>query len=459
LAQRTPFSPDEAHTSVAGFEKPVLKGLNLVVFRMKKSKSLISWAVCSSLVFLAISSFISGQSYQPFNREMERVQQLTRWQIGPFRISPILDFRNIGYDTNIYREREQDDPIADTMATISLDLSTYVIFKDWVILDFVVNPWYAYYSKTKSERAFNFNYSTGAKFNLLHRFVLAGSYSYDRSRRRASSEFDVRADQVRENFIGSFFYETARESSIGITSSIRYISFEDELVPGRELFLSRELDRREWNLSGEFYYSLRQETDFFIQGGYTDYTFDYEESRWRDSYAYEGMAGVRFPILGDIRGMIAVGYKKLNPRAGFKKRFSGPIWNTNVEARLNRFNLRGDFGKDVAFSYWTNNVFFVEYTYGAGLSYYITQFIRLDYDFSYGDNRYPEEILVRLPDESYEMLDRRDKFQTHRIGAVIRIYENTGVGISLNLWRRTSNDPDWGYRKSMFMGGFLTYDF
>jgi len=426
---------------------------------MKKSKSFVLWAFALSIAFFAVSSEVYGQSYRPFDWEIERVQEVTRWQIGPFRISPILNFRNIGYDTNIYREREQDNPIADTMATISLDVSTYVIFKDWVILDFTVNPWYAYYSKTKSERAFNFNYSTGAKFNLLHRFVLSGSYSYDRARRRASSEFDVRADQVRQNLIGSLFYETARESSFGITSSIRYISFEDEIVPGREIYLSRELDRTEWNVSGEFYYNLRRETDFFIQGGYTNYTFDYEESRWRDSYSYESVAGVRFPILGSIRGMVSAGYKKLNPRAGFKKRFSGPIWNTNVEARMNRFNLRGNFGKDVAFSYWTNNVFFVEYTYGAGLSFYITQFMRLDYDYSHGDNRYPEEILVRLPDESYEMLDRRDKFQNHRIGAVIRIYENAGVGISLNLWERNSNDPAWGNRSSMFFGGYLTYDF
>ncbi len=402
---------------------------------------------------------VSGQSYRSFSWEINRIQQVTKWYIGPFRISPTLNLRNIGYDSNIYREQEQNDPIADFTATVSLDVSTYVIFKDWVILDFSVNPWYAYYSKTKSERAFNFNYSTGAKFNLLHRFVLSGFYSYDRARRRASSEFDVRVDQVRQNLIGSLYYETARETSFGITTSLRYIAFEDELTPGQEIYLSHQLNRTEWNVSGEFYYNLRQETDFFILGGYSDYAFDYEESQWRDSYSYQGSAGVRFPILGDVRGTVSVGYKKLSPKAGFKKQFSGPIWGTNVEARMKRFNLRGQFNKDVEFSYWTNNVFFVEYTYGAGLSFYITQFIRLDYDYSNGDNRYPEEILIRFPDESYDMIDRRDKFQSHRVGAVIRIFRNTGVGISLDFWEGNSNDPSWGRRSSLFFGGYITYDF
>jgi hypothetical protein len=83
----------------------------------------------------------------------------------------------------------------------------------------------------------------------------------------------------------------------------------------------------------------------------------------------------------------------------------------------------------------------------------------LDYDYTSGDNRYPEEILVRLPDESYEMIDRLDKFRSHRVGAVIRILGNTGLGISLDFWERNSNDPSWGTRSSLFFGGYLTYDF
>lgn len=430
-------------------------------FQQKRKNGIgIFWFVLFvGFLWLAGTPPVFGQSYRPFDWEIARVQQLTRWQIGPFRLSPTLNFRNVGYDSNIYREPEDDDPISDFTGIVSLDLTTYVLLKDRLILDFTVNPWYAYYSKTRAERSFNFNYSGGGKLNLLHKFILSGNYSYDRARRRASSEFDVRADQVRQNLSGSIFYETKRETSFGITTSLIYIAFEDEATPEQEIYLSRQLNRTEWNLSGEFYYNLRPETYFFVLGGYSDYTFDYEDSQWRDSYSYQSLVGVRFPILGSVRGTTSVGYKKFSPKVGIKKRFAGLIWETNVEARLNRINLRGQYNKDVEFSYWTNNVFFVEYRYGAGLSFYITQFIRLDYDYVSGDNRYPEEILIRLPDESYDLIDRKDKIHSHRVGAVFRILGNTGLGISMDFWERNSNDPSWGTRKSLFFGGYLTYDF
>lgn len=411
------------------------------------------------LVCLVAPLPVSGQSYHSFSWEINRIQQVTKWKMGPFRIYPVVNFRNIGYDNNVYRQREEDSPIADFTATISPVVNTYVIIKNLVILDFSVNPEYVYYAKTEREKSFNLNYSTGFKFNLLHRFVLSGDFLYDKTRRRANSEFDIRANQILKDVTGSLFYETGRETSFGVTGLIRKVEYEDELAPGEEIYYSRTLNRKQTSIHGEFYYRLRPEVFFFLTGGYTDYKFDFEESRWRDSYSYQALTGVRFPILGDIRGTISVGYKKLTPRAGIKKHFAGPIGQTDVEARIKRFIFRGRLSKDAHISYWTNNAFFVEYIYGAGLSYYFTQFLRLDYDFSYGDNQYPEKTLIRLPDESYEEIQRRDKYQSHRVGTVFRIFQNTGVGLTLDFWERKSNDYRWGKRSSVFVGGYVTYDF
>ena len=411
------------------------------------------------MLYSIVPHAVFGQSYQTFNWEKERIERETLWKIGPFRIYPRIHFRNIGYDNNVYRQRDDDDPISDFTISISPTASTSILFKNWVIMDFRVNPEYVYFAKTDRERSLNFDYSTGVKINLFHRFVLSGEYRYDRSRRRASSEFDVRVNQVLHRLEGKFFYETARETSLGLTASFGTFDFKDEVTPGDDVYVARQLNRNELTLSGEFYYRLRPETHFFVTGGYTDYRFEFEESEWRDSYSYQGSAGVRFPILGDIIGSVSLGYKKLVPKISNKKQFSGPIGNTNVTARIRRFILRALFRKDVRISYWTNNAFFMEDIYGLGVSFYITRFIRLDYDFSYGDNHYPEKTLVRLPDESYEEFRRKDKIMSHRLGTVFRIFGNTGVGLSLNLWERKSNDYRWGTRSSLFVGGYVTYDF
>lgn len=430
-----------------------------MVGKMKTTKISACCILFLCLFCFLVPAQISGQEYHTFNWEKERIQRLTKWQFGPFRIYPTVNFRNIGYDDNVYRQREQDGPVSDFTATVSPILNTYVLYKNWVILDFTLNPEYVYFAKTDRERSFNFEYSTEMKFNLFHRFVLSGSYLYEKARRRASSEFDVRANQVLKSVEGRFFYETARETSFGVTAALRQYDFEDEIAPGREIYLARLLNRREQSVNGEFYYSLSRETFLFLTAGHTDYRFDDDESRWRDSYSYQGSGGVRFPILGNVRGTISLGYKTLIPRAGYKKSFAGPIGNTNIEARVRRFIFRGRFSKDVRFSYWTNNAFFVEYVYGAGISFYITRFFRLDYDYSNGDNRYPETMLIRLPEESYEEIERRDRHISHVIGTVFKIFGNTGVGITLNFWQRNSNDYRWGQRNSLFIGGYITYDF
>jgi hypothetical protein len=426
---------------------------------MKKNAIVAGGILFLCLFCILVSLPAHAQEYHTFSWEKDRIQRLTKWQFGPFRIYPTVFFRNIGYDDNVYRQRDQDGPISDFTATVSPVLNTFILYKNRVILDFSLNPEYVYFVKTERERALNFEVSSGVKINLFNRFVLSGEYLYERARRRASSEFDVRANQVLNSVQGRFFYETARETSFGLTAILRQYDFEDELAPGQEIYLSRLLNRREQTLNGEFYYRLSPETFLFLTAGYTDYRFDDDESRWRDSYSYQGSGGVRFPILGNVRGTISLGYKRLIPRVGYKKSFTGPIGNTNIEARVRRFIFRGRFSKDVRFSYWTNNAFFVEYVYGAGISFYITQFFRVDYDYSNGDNRYPEKMLIRLPDENYEEIERRDRHISHVVGTVFRIFGNTGVGITLNFWRRNSNDFRWGQRSSLFIGGYITYDF
>ena len=216
----------------------------------------------------------------------------------------------------------------------------------------------------------------------------------------------MRANQVFIRYEGGLFYETPRETSFGITSSIQGYNYEDELIPGEDIYYSRILNRTEADIRGEFYYRLRQ-----------------------------------------------------TPRSGNQEHFYGVIGNASLEARIRRFNFRAQFSKDIQFSFWTDSIFFVEYRYGGGLSFYLTRFIRLDYDYSNGDNRYPGDVLVRFPDESYEIIQRSDNYKSHRLGVVFRIIRNTGLGLTLNSWERSSNDYRYGKRKSLFIGGYITYDF
>jgi len=249
----------------------------------------------------------------------------------------------------------------------------------------------------------------------------------------------VRANELRESYRGSLFYETARRTSFGISASLEKISYEDITLPGEEIYLSRLLNREERSGNLEFYYRLFSESFFFISGGYTEYKFEHIQSRLRDSYSYQAYSGIRFPFLGRVRGTLSLGYKKLLPRSEEKKGFSGLVGNTSFDFRIRRFGLRFQYNRDCYFSYWSNSRYFIEDRYGAGISFYLTHFLRLDYNFSHGEANYPELMLLQMPDGQYEEIKRKDTYRIHTAGFVVRIIRNTGIGLMFNFWERESN--------------------
>lgn len=425
---------------------------------MKKTRSLWILASLAALAFSVVPS-VYGQTYRTFRSEYMIVEENTWWQIGPFRLSPTFVFRDIGYDNNVFRQRETDDPVSDFTATIAPTVSVNVLYRDLLIITVPIRPSYVFYRTQKHQGGWNF--STNPKFilNIMRRFVLLGEYFYRKARRRSSSEFDERAYETINQFTGRLFYETPRQTAFGLTGSIQDISYEDVEIPGSDTYVSRALDRTETNATAEFYYKVFRDSDFFITGGYTDYQFKNIEASRRNSHSYQAYTGIRWPILGTIRGTLSLGIKRLTPDAGYLKRFFGLVGNANLEARSRLFNLRLVYNKDVEFSYWSENAFFVFRRYGGGVSFYITRFLRLDYNYSYTRSNYPEDTLKRLPDESYITFKREDITNSHSLGTAVRIVRNVGIGITLTYWQRDSNDDRWGNRKQFFIGGYLTYDF
>jgi len=405
-----------------------------------------------------VRGLIFGQGYRVFKDEVQEILERTRFKLGPFRIYPTIQFRNIGYDNNVYYQREEDDPITDFTATISPEVKVNVLFRNYLILSLTENPEYVYYFKEKRERSWNNTLSPAFKFLFFSRFVVSGSYHYSKRRRRATSEFDVRANEKIKGYSGQLYYETARRTSFGFSGSIRNISYEDVTLPEEEIYLSSALNREERNSHLEFYYRIFSESSFFIIGGYTEYNFEHVQSRWRDSTSYQVYSGIRFPLLGRARGTLSLGYKQLIPKTEEKKGFSGLVGNTNLSFRLRRFTFRLQYIRDSSFSYSTNNIYFITDRYGAGVSFYLTKFLRIDYNLTYGKSTYPEPMTLRMPDNTYTEIKREDIYRTHNVGLVFRIIRNTGIGFIVNFWERTSNIPDVG-RERMFVGGYVTYEF
>jgi hypothetical protein len=407
-----------------------------------------------SLVFL-IGQNLGGQSYRVFQDELDNIRNNIRLSFGPFKIQPLLQLRDLGYDDNIYFESR---PISDYTGTLSPEVRVFLPFRNYLILSFRDNPEYVYYLKESRRRVFTNSYGFGAKLLFLHRFVLSGDYHYDEHRQRLSSELGHLVTDISQGYSLGLFYETARKTSLGFTGFINYLKYGDIETAAGEIPLSRILNRQERGGTMEFYYRLFWDGYFFVSAGYTEFQFESAESSWRDAYSYQGYMGIRFPLTGGVRGTLSLGYKKFMPRAEGRKRFSGLVGKTELSARFGRIGLRLNYGRDNVFSYWEDVFYFIEDRVASGLSYYLTTFLRLDYNYEYSTANYPEFSAVDTATGEPTRIRRVDKHQTHSVGLVFRVYRNMGLGLTWNLAQWTSDLPGWN-RKKTFVGVNLIYQF
>jgi len=424
-----------------------------------KKKALYFFLPALVGVCLALFPDTAGaQGYQSFRREFTLIEEETPWQIGPFHVFPRLLFTNVGYDDNIYRLPENREPIGDYTFTISLPVAAHLLLRERFILSLNYNPSYVFYAQETRERAFNHNFSPRFRWLIFNRLVLTGSYLYRHARMRANSESDFRTYETRQNVQGQLVYETGRRTSLGFSVLYSMRRYEDIELPGETIPYSVALNRDERSVQGELYYQIWTDSQLFIEAGFGDIAFINKETQWKDSYTYYIYPGIQFPILGRLRGTLSLGYKILDPYRAKKKGFSGFVGRTGLEYELRRFTFRGGYQRDTVISFWTNNVFYIEDRINLGLSFYMSQRIRLDYDFYYGDAFYPEMEIIRLPDETYEYVNRSDQYRTHTAGFVIRIFRSAGIGITATYWERNSNFNNLNRNRS-FIGGFLTYEF
>ena len=426
----------------------------------KTSRALFLGGLVSVLLGGGLNLDLYGQTYQSFRGEQQNIiLNKSRFRFGPFRIFPTIRFSDFGYDNNVYRREEETDSVGDFTFSVNPSAEVSLLFRDWLILSVKDNLSYRHFFKTNRERKWGNSVTPSMKILVFSRFAFSGSYSYEKNRRRGSSEFDVRANSIRHNYQARMMYETVRGTMIGVSGRIQRVEWEDVDLPGDEIALSRALNRLERSADFEFYYPVTSRTRFFVRGGATEYSFDSVEAQWRNSLSYQVRSGLVFPILGRIRGTLSLGYKELKPNQKDIKGFSGLIGDSSLDYRIGRFGLHIQYRRNSQFSYGTSNVYFITDSYTPGISFYAARFLKLRYNLSYRENRYPEPELLQVTDEGPEYANRKDIHRSHNARITIRIIGKLGIGISMSWWEVSSNFYRRGNRKQFFWGLFLTQNF
>lgn len=381
--------------------------------------------------------------------ELERSIREAAWHFGPFAVQPSLVIANAGIDTNIYYST--NEPIRDFTLTAGPAATVYLPLGRKLVLSAAGSPQYVWYSKTERERSWNYYLSGAVQLNLRNAFFsLDGIYSD--ARERWNTEIDIRPRRKEEGLGGSVLLRVAWKTSFAL--GYRTVRYNYESVEfGEGLNVRERLNRLEQYATFSAYYQASANRRFFLDLEYGRFDFEFApQAALRDGQSGAVLGGVDFAQLGSrVRGRLRLGYRMFDVRNPNSPDYSGFVGDTQLSVRLARmFTVRGSYLRDVRFSLWYGDAYYIETRPSAGASVYLLSFLRLDYDYSWGQNRYPvagEGAVARL-----------DRYDIHTTGLYVRIVKNTALGFVVSWWQRDSNvygEDD----QRMFYGLNLTYDF
>jgi len=289
------------------------------------------------------------------------------WRFGPFKIQPSLVISNAGVDSNVFYS--PSDPVKDYTVTAGPAATVYLPIHRRFVLSVQGSPQYVWYSKTEQERTWNYYLGGAAQLSLKNVFLsLEGSYSD--ARERWNTEIDIRPRRKEEGFGGSLLVNLAHRTSVSFAGRTAKYDYES-VVYGDDFDVRERLNRRESYGNLSFYYQATSQRRFFLDFEYGEYRFDFEsQAAVIDARSGAAYAGLELSRLGRrVRGRVRVGYKAFDVRAAEGPDYKGLVGDSLLSVRLARpLVLRGSYVRDVRFSLWYDNPYYIESRPGAGAS-------------------------------------------------------------------------------------------
>jgi len=397
-----------------------------------------------SIICLLLWSGLRAETWKA--RELYLAWERAAWKFGPIKIQPIIVIKDAGYDSNIYY---QPEAVSDFWLTAGPGVDAYLIVKRRIIIHVFESPQYVYFFKTERERTWN-NYLNGDVSLSFNQLLLTVGGNLNNARERWNTEIDIRPRRKEERGFVSLLYQMSYRISLELTASST--DYQYESIEYDSINLGERLSRVENVWSSKFYYRLNSRIQFFLEGAWGEYDFKSPGSLG-DSQSQTFYSGFEFSPTGRIRGRLRLGYKKFDTLAEDLPDFQGLVGDTSISWRFIRpLTLKGSYRRDVNFSVWSRNPFYVSNSWSAGCSFYLfRRNLRLDYTYSQTQNNYP---LGEVGDSE----PRRDSYTLNSVGIYYRIGKTVGLGVTGGLWNRQINVLGWDAERK-FIGVNLTYEF
>jgi hypothetical protein len=380
--------------------------------------------------------------------DLEQQIKAARFEFGPFRIRTVFSLTNAGYDSNVYRT--SNNPITDFSITAGPGFFIYLPIKKKIVISVYESPQYVYFVETERERGWN-NYFNGQVHFVLNRFFVTLGKGYVVAREIWNTEIDIRPLRKEDSSQASLLWQISKKTSLFF--KVSQAKYDYENLSFGDFRIKYELNRTENRANFTGYYRLSFRTMFFLNFEHGYFNFQYPLNP-RDSQSYAIYSGIEFLPLGVFRGRINLGYKYFDVLKAGIKDYGGIVGDTGIWIPVFKsLRIRADYRRDVQFSAWYSNAYYLENIIGGGALLYLSKNIRLDYNVYFGRNTYPATILGQSASQK-----RQDNYTSQSAGPYFRIKNNIALGVIATYWQRDSN-VYWANGKQTLIGINLIYDF
>ena len=283
---------------------------------------------------------------------------------GPVRFAPGLTIRELGYDTNVFDESNEEGPKEDWVVSAMPDVSAFARLR-FVRISAYGGSELTYYKTYESERSAG--YSGRGRFDfLLSRVRPFVGVGRTRTRTRPNGEIDVRADRVEEELSGGVAFDLSSTSLVygsWAQSKNEFVNaFQDGIDLGQSLTRSRD------NYQAGLKTDLTPLLSLQLYGSYSDDRFAFEPLRNTKTTA--GLATFRFAADAVVTGSATIGFQEMKPIDPLTEPHRGLVGSAAITYPLlefGRFTVAVQRGTEYSFdaseAYYLENSAMLSYTH------------------------------------------------------------------------------------------------
>ncbi len=372
-------------------------------------------------------------------------------RVGPFHLRPFAVLKDVGYDDNIRFDAQTR--AGDTTATTGGGVDALLLAGDRGGLRLFQELDYVAFQKNTDLDHWN-GHARARGVLVLRRLLLSLEDRYDSIRERPTADIDERVRRKNDALTAAL--RTLGRGRLGLEAYARaeridYAS-DDAVIAGSV----ERLNRDEGTLSVLGTLRVLPKTTFVLEGLVSSSVFE-EKALGSDSNKRAALAGFRFDPSASIQGDFKIGPMTLLARDRDGADYHGAVGEGHLGTRLGHAaRLKGAFERDVTFSIFQGNLYFVGTSWSAAYEQFFSR--RLRGELSYGRtlNHYPEEVVPGGADPFQGIRD--DRLTDYHATVRYRVRPEMSIEVTAYHVLRDSTDDFYDRVRNFYTFGTV-YNF